>query len=206
MSFLDSISLLLIMGALAALPSASVALVVTRSATRGISHGVAVALGIVLGDIVFILLAILGLSAVAEAMGALFVVLKCMGGAYLIWIGYALFTSQSESVFLLHESGLKGSLAVSFLSGLLLTLGDVKAIVFYGSLFPVFLDVTAVKLSDFLIIILITVATVGGVKIAYAIAANRVVNITQSLGLAKGVKRLAGSVMIGAGSYLIVKA
>ncbi|MDR4482562.1 MAG: LysE family transporter [Nitrospirales bacterium] len=98
-------------------------------------------------------------------MGALFVVLKCMGGAYLIWLGYALFTSQSESVFLLfHESGLKGSLAVSFLSGLLLTLGDVKAIVFYGSLFPVFLDVTAVKLSDFLIIILITVATVGGVK------------------------------------------
>lgn len=206
MSFLDSISLLLIMGALAALPSASVALVVTRSATRGISHGIAVAFGIVLGDIIFILLAILGLSAVAEAMGALFVVVKCMGGAYLIWIGYALFTSQSQSVFPLHESGLKGSLAVSFLSGLLLTLGDVKAIVFYGSLFPVFLDVTAVKLSDFLIIILITVATVGGVKIAYAILANRVVNITQDLGRAKAAKKLAGSVMIGAGSYLIVKA
>jgi threonine/homoserine/homoserine lactone efflux protein len=76
MSILDSISLFLIMATLAVIPSTSVALVVTRSATLGISNGVAVALGIVLGDLVFIFLAILGLSAVAEATGAFFVVIK----------------------------------------------------------------------------------------------------------------------------------
>ena len=59
MDLLDSISLFLIMIALAAVPSTSVALVVTRSATLGISNGVAVSLGIVLGDLVFIFLAIL---------------------------------------------------------------------------------------------------------------------------------------------------
>jgi len=52
------------MALLAALPSASVALVITRSATLGVANGIAVSAGIVLGDLIFILLAIFGLSAV----------------------------------------------------------------------------------------------------------------------------------------------
>lgn len=206
MSYLDSISLFLIMLTLAVIPSTSVALVVTRSATLGISNGIAVAIGIVLGDLVFILLAILGLSVVAETMGAFFVVIKYIGGAYLLWIGYKLLTSQSKSTFSIDESRLKGNITVSFLSGFILTLGDVKAIFFYLSLFPAFVDLTAIVLSDLLIIIFVTIATVGGVKIAYAISASNVVNMTQGLKLQKGAKKLAGSFMIGAGSYLIVKA
>ena len=76
MSIIETISLFGIMAALAAMPSTSVALVVTRSATLGVGNGIAVAMGIVLGDLVFIMLAILGLSVVAEAMGNLFVVIK----------------------------------------------------------------------------------------------------------------------------------
>ena len=66
MSIVEAISLLAIMVSLAAIPSTSVALVVTRSVTLGVANGVATSLGIVLGDLVFILLAVLGLSAVAK--------------------------------------------------------------------------------------------------------------------------------------------
>jgi len=107
--------------------------------------------------------------------------------------------------FPVDESTLKGNIAVSFLSGFFLTLGDVKAIFFYVSLFPTFIDLTAVELSDLLVILLVTITTVGGVKIAYAIIAQKVVNVTQGLKLENGAKKLAGSFMIGAGSYLIVK-
>jgi len=48
MSIIDIITLLGIMIALAALPSASVALVITRSATLGVANGVAVTAGIIL--------------------------------------------------------------------------------------------------------------------------------------------------------------
>ncbi|WP_456449272.1 LysE family transporter [Thiolapillus sp.] len=56
---------------LAGIPSTSVSLVVTRSATLGIRNGMAVSAGIVLGDLAFIALAISGLSVVAEQMGSL---------------------------------------------------------------------------------------------------------------------------------------
>lgn len=84
MTWLGAVTLFLIMLTLAALPSASVALVVTRSATAGFANGVAVALGIVVGDLLFVALAILGLSLLAETMGAFFAILKYLGGAYLI--------------------------------------------------------------------------------------------------------------------------
>ena len=206
MNYIDIVSLLLIMITLAVIPSASVALVVTRSATLGISNGVAVALGIVLGDLVFILLAILGLFAIAETMGAMFVIIKYIGGAYLLWLGYSLLTSENKSTYSVDESKLKGNIVVSFLSGFFLTLGDVKAIFFYVSLFPAFIDLATIEQIDLLIIIFVTIASVGGVKVTYAVIAKKVMDMTRGMKLKKGAKKLAGGFMIGAGSYFIVKA
>ncbi len=47
----EIITLFMLMAALAAVPSASVALVVTRAATRGVAHGIAAGAGIVLGGL-----------------------------------------------------------------------------------------------------------------------------------------------------------
>lgn len=206
MNYLDIASLFLMMITLAAIPSASVALVVTRSVSLGVSNGVAVALGIVLGDLVFIFLAILGLSVIAEAMGALFVIIKYISAAYLLWLGYSLLKSKNKPTYSVNESKLRGNIVISFLSGVFLTLGDVKAVFFYVSLFPAFIDLTAIKNIDLLIIILITIAAVGGVKITYAIIAKKVMNTSQGMRYQKGVNKLAGGFMIGAGSYMIVKA
>jgi len=205
MNFLDSISLFLIMLTLATIPSTSVALVVTRSVTLGISNGVAVAMGIVLGDLVFIFLAILGLSVIAEAMGAMFVIIKYIGGAYLLWFGYSLLTSQNKATYTVDNSKLRGNIVVSFLSGFFLTLGDVKAIFFYVSLFPAFIDLAAIEYLDLLIIIFVTISTVGGVKVTYAVIAKKVMNMTQGMKLQKGAKKVAGGFMIGTGCYLILK-
>ena len=205
MSLLDSASLFLIILTLAVVPSTSVALVIARSATLGVANGIAVAVGIVLGDLIFILLAILGMSAIAEGMGAFFVVVKCVGGAYLLWMGYSLLVSKSEATHLVDGAKPNGRLFVSFVSGFFLTLGDVKAIVFYASLLPTFVDLTSVSNADLLTLVSITVVAVGGVKIAYAIAAKKLVDVGQNEKVHLGARKLAGGLMIGAGSYLIIK-
>ncbi|NJM63549.1 MAG: LysE family transporter, partial [Oscillatoriales cyanobacterium RU_3_3] len=64
------------MTVLAAIPSISVLAVSTRSAAFGFIHGVFTTLGIVVGDIIFILIAILGLSLLAQKMGSLFFAIK----------------------------------------------------------------------------------------------------------------------------------
>ncbi|MEN8133536.1 MAG: LysE family transporter, partial [Pseudomonadota bacterium] len=61
---------------LALVPSLSVITVVARSATFGFAHGALTAMGVVASDIVFILVAVLGLTAIAESMEGLLTVFK----------------------------------------------------------------------------------------------------------------------------------
>lgn len=206
MSIIDIISLFAVMVSLAIIPSTSVALVVTRSATLSIGNGVAVSIGIVVGDIVFILLAIFGLSVITETMGSLFLTIKYIGGSYLLWIGFQLLTSNHKTSIAVKQKNTQGSLVASFLAGLFLTLGDVKAIFFYVSLFPAFVNLGSLKLADIFIIILVTILTVGGVKVAYAFSARKVVTISRNFQLENSAKKIAGGFLMGAGSYLILKA
>lgn len=205
MGVFETISLLLVMLTLALVPSSSVALVVTRSATHGVPNGISTSLGIVLGDLIFILLVILGLSSVAESMGWLFLTIKYIGAVYLIWLGYSLLVSKSTTTISVEKTNQKGNLVASFLAGLFLTLGDIKAIFFYVSLFPTFVNIEALHLADILMIMSVTIFAVGGVKIFYVFSANTVVSMSKGYGFESKAKKLAGGFMIGAGSYLIVK-
>lgn len=193
------------MTGLAILPSASVILVVTRSATMGIKNGIAVAFGIVIGDLIFISLSVLGLFVVAEAMGSLFVIFKYLGGAYLLWFGYKLLSSGKKKVIKLDKDNERGNYLASFLSGLLLTLGDLKAIFFYLSLLPTFVNLSALNFADVSIILLITIVSVGGTKIAYALLADRV---TRTAFFSKhdiNGDKVSGTIMLGIGSFIIAK-
>jgi threonine/homoserine/homoserine lactone efflux protein len=199
-----TLALFLVMTALAAIPSASVALVVTRSAIHGICNGAAVAVGIVLGDLVFVVLALLGMTALAETMGAFFAVFKYAGGAYLIWTGLALIRSRKTSLARGPDNR-RSTLVSSLISGFLLTLGDIKAILFYASLFPAFLDLHDLGGSQIAMVAFVTIVAVGGVKLAYAIAARRIVRRFQQQSARPGIKTAAGSLMVGAGTYLVAK-
>ena len=213
MNFIDSLFLFAIMSALAAIPSTSVALVVSRSATLGLENGIAVAAGIVTGDLIFVLLAVLGLSVLAETLDGLFHLIRFLAGVYLIWLGVQLFRSTNRAGIAHEQAHEQGhgrghktrKLLASYLAGLLLTLGDVKAILFYVSLFPAFIDTGRLAPLDIGIIILITLTAVGGVKITWAVAASRLASLPRCLACANVLKNLAASFMIMAGCFLIAK-
>ena len=197
--------MLAVLVVLAAVPSTSVLFVVTRATTLGIANGVAASIGIVVGDLVFILLVVFGLSVVAETMGTVFLAIKYLGGIYLIWLGVSLLRSKNTALESATETNIQGNCLTSCLAGLVLTLGDIKAIFFYVSLFPTFVDLVALQMSDILLIVLITIVGVGGVKVTYAFYARRVATFSRTMGYEKASKIAAGSCMIGAGTYLIVK-
>lgn len=204
MSLVDIVVLFVVMTSLALVPSASVALVVFRSSTAGFLNGSAVAIGIVVGDLVFVFIAVLGMASLAEVMGNFFLILRYLAGAYLVWLGISLLKSKSSSQ--VEASGRSSStLSASFLSGLILTLGDVKAILFYASLFPAFVDLATIKTSDIAIIVVLTIITVGGVKLGYAYSARKTVSFARGFKAERAVKITAGSFMVGAGAYLMAK-
>ena len=190
---------------LAAIPSSSVALVVSRSVTAGRVNGAASALGIVAGDLVFVALALLGMTVLAEWLGALFTFVKYCAAAYLIWLGIGLLRSKAN--YAVDTGTAKaGSLVADFLAGLFLTLGDIKAILFYASLFPTLVNLQALSAGDVAIITLITIVTVGGVKLAYVFFAASIVEKLRARTASELPRKFGGALMIGCGSALIAKA
>ncbi|MGB0582164.1 MAG: LysE family translocator [Limisphaerales bacterium] len=204
MTLLSALTLFVVMSGLAAIPSASVALVVTRGAAFGVRSGAAVAAGIVLGDLVFVAFAIFGLHAIAEAMGSFFAVVRYAGGAYLIWMGVGLIRSRGKDSPRPDHPG-RSTLLASFLSGFALTLGDVKAILFYASLFPAFVHVTSLGLGDAAAVVLITITAVGGVKLAYAFAARGILLQFETKEREEIALSMAGTVLVGTGACVIAK-
>ncbi|HMO51532.1 MAG TPA: LysE family translocator [Kiritimatiellia bacterium] len=193
-----------IMAGLAAMPSASVVLVVTRSATRGFNNGVAVAVGIVLADLLFVTLAVVGMTTFAQSAGALFSIIRYAGGAYIIYLGISLIRSRNGEWQSADDAG-PSTLMASMMSGLLLTLGDLKAILFYASLFPALFDLRLFTVADCAIIAAITVVVVGGVKVVYAGLARKVALAWLGGGRSRSVKRIAGGVLAGAGLAVLLK-
>jgi threonine/homoserine/homoserine lactone efflux protein len=202
MTLSSIVALFSAMVVLAAIPSVSVLAVSTRSATSGFIHGIFTSLGIVLGDIIFIIIAIWGLSLLAETMGSLFVLIKYFGGAYLILLGIGLCRSKSKDIK--TEEIVKSSLMSSFLTGLFITLGDQKATLFYLGFFPAFLDISKISYFDTGLIIAITTVAVGGVKLGYAFMADKA-RLLISSPIRKGMNMAAGCVMISVGVFLVTK-
>ena len=188
---------------LAIIPSVSVLAVSARAAAFGFSHGMFTALGIVAGDIIFILIAVYGLAFIADAMGEQFVLIKYIGGAYLIWLGISLW--RADAKMRKSDDVQKSSWRSSFLAGLLITLGDQKAILFYLGFFPAFIDLRLMTPIDTLLIILIATIGVGGAKLVYAYLADRASLIFKNTRAIQGLNGFAAGVMILVGIVLLLK-
>ena len=187
---------------LAMLPSPSVFAVVARSITSGFTHGLVTVMGIVVGDFVFILLAIYGLSAMAEMMDSLFILVKYLGGVYLIWLGIKLSRAKVNTIEI--EGVRELSWLSNFLCGLFITLSDPKAIFFYLSFFPAFLDLSDVSIVETSTILVIAAMAVGGGKLFYAYMADKARLFFKSPRAKKIMNIMAGIVMIGTGIFLVL--
>lgn len=185
----------------AAVPGVSVLTVSSRTAALGLAHGIFVSLGIVAGDAVFISLAIFGLSLLAQSLGDLFVVVRYLGGAYLVGLGVMMWRTQASGAT--PDRVTDNSRLSSFLAGVMITLGDQKAILFYFGFFPAFVDVTRLSWLDAGVVILMAAIAIFIAKMGYALLVNRVTALTGPK-FHRVVSRLAGVVMIATGMYLLL--
>ncbi|UFS63466.1 LysE family translocator [Sulfurimonas sp. HSL-3221] len=185
---------------LAVTPGPGVFITVSKALASGFKASLPVIAGIVSGDLVFLLAAIYGLAAVAEVFAALFVVIKYAGAAYLIWLGMQLWRSPPKQV------RVAASKKYGFLSGLSITLGNPKVILFYLGFLPAFVDLHALESVEVLLIVLALTSILGSVMLFYAFSAARTGMLFKSGRSQQQLKRMAGSVMIGTGTVLIAKA
>lgn len=203
MTVASSLALFGSMVVLALIPGPGVFTVVARTLAAGLQHGFSTIVGIVAGDFVFITLALLGLAVVAQVMDSFFMVLKYLGAAYLVWLGISLAFSKGAPVQAAPVSA--PSHLASFAAGLFTTLGNPKAIFFYLSFFPAFLDLKQVTALDAGILYAIAAVAVGGVMLGYAFLASTAKGLGSLLQGGRFLRYGSGALLVGSGVFLAAR-
>jgi threonine/homoserine/homoserine lactone efflux protein len=189
---------------LAITPGPGVFATVSKALSSGFKSTLPVVFGIVIGDLIFLLFAIYGLSAIAETFNTIFLTIKYLGGAYLVWFGFKLWRSSAERVDIAAiklQSGRAG-----FLGGLSITLGNPKVIIFYLSFLPTFVHLDQLSTIDVVSVASVVSLVLGSVMLFYAYTASRTRELFKSAKAQNKMNRVAGAAMIGAGALLLTKA
>ena len=204
MTIETTIAFTLAMTILAVTPGPGVFASVAQALSGGFRSAWNVIAGIIIGDILFLLLAIFGLSAVARVLGEFFFVVRLIGGAYLIWLGYKMWTMQPLAFTANHHANQRSGWQ-RFLGGLLITLGNPKVILFYVGFLPTFIDLNQLRHIDILVITSIVSLVLAGVMGCYTFMAGRARRLFTSQQAARNLNRTAGTVMIGTGLVIATK-
>ena len=118
-----------------AIPGPGNLALLTATGKGGVRAGMAATVGVIAGDQVLMWLAVAGLSAVLVNYPSLYSSVKWAGAAYLIGLGYSLFNAGPGDAPVLEMKS-----DHYFRQGLLITVLNPKAIVFYLAFFPLFVD------------------------------------------------------------------
>ncbi|OEE66102.1 threonine transporter RhtB [Enterovibrio norvegicus FF-33] len=187
------------------IPGPSVMAVVSRSLSFGMKQGFMVVLGVLVADYIFICLALSGLSAVATAMGEFSVFLKYAGATYLIWLAYKSWTSPTSDSDLTAQKASKAKGTSSFAMGLVTTLSNPKAILFYMGFFPAFIDVQTLSGAGILAVLILSTIAVGGVLSGYAILGDKATRIFNGKKAKARINKVSGGILAACGVALAIK-
>ena len=203
MTLWSSLALIGAIFLLAVSPGPGVFATISRAIASGFTNASLLVVGIIVGYIIFLLLAIYGLNLASQVLGEFFILVKYIGGVYLIYLGYKIWTSK----VLQHEIVGNNELSwkTNFFSGLLITLSNPKVIIFYLSFLPAFMNLKILTTIDTAIVIIIISITLAFVLLSYAYMATRARKLLKSQSAMNKLNKTSGGVMIGAGSLLILK-
>lgn len=172
---------------------------ITSTSKGGIRGGLAATLGLILGDQVLMWLAVAGVAALLSAYPTAFMAVQWLGAIYLAGLGLKMLFSRAGDVPLLNIRP-----GQYLRQGLLITLLNPKAIVFYMAFFPLFINPA---LHPGVATFAVMALTIAGLTFVYGVIAVLLAHsLSQQLRanplVSRLLTRLAGVFLIGFGVRL----
>ena len=187
-------------------PGPSFVMVARIAISTSRAQGLAASIGMGLGGVVFALAALLGLQAILLAVPAVYVGLKVLGGLYLCYLGYRIFSGAKEPLRI-EEAGGSGSTPWygSLWLGFNTQVSNPKTAIVYASVFAAFLPNTFSVPFALALLCAVFVVEAGWYAIV-AVVLSSAVPRRAYLSYKGWVDRTAGLVMVGLGLKLIASA
>lgn len=185
-------------------PGPGVFALIAKALTQGAKACFPLSLGMVISDIVYLVLACYGLAAIAEHWGGAFTAIRILGALYLFYLGYKLWTAPLD----INKEEAKQSKSQWFTSlfqGFLISASNPKVILFYIAFLPTFMDLTILQSNDIILASLLTFIGLMLGLTAITVAAAAASKMLESPKAMQNLNRSAGSIMIGAASFLVLR-
>lgn len=188
----------------AVIPGPGITAIVARALGSGFRETFFMGLGLILGDMIYLTAVILGLAFIAQTFTTAFMVIKIAGALYLGYIAWKLW----KTGLVPQEIQARGSssMAMSFLSGLLVTLGNPKTMLFYVALVPTLIDLAAIGLDEYGLLLTATFIVLLVVLIPYMALASRARLLLKKPTALRTLNRIAAGVLASTAAYIATRA
>jgi threonine/homoserine/homoserine lactone efflux protein len=192
-------ALLIFAGALALAagsPGPSIAALVARVISRGYQGVLPFLAAMWIGEAVWLALAVFGLAVIAQTFHLAFLTIKYLGLAYLAYLAWKMWTAPTavkEGELPKADSSFR-----LFLTGLAITLGNPKIMIFYMALLPTIVDLAHVSLIGWGELTFTMLVVLVAVDLAYVLLAGRARAFIRSARAMKAANRCSAVAMGGA--------
>jgi threonine/homoserine/homoserine lactone efflux protein len=181
-------------------PGPSVAALVARVLTNGLRDVLPFLAAMWLGEALWLGCAVAGLAVVARTLGVVFIVIKLIGVAYLLYLAWKMWFAPTEVAK--SEMPSASSPWRMFGAGLTITLGNPKIMVFYLALLPTIVDLDRVGATAWLELTAVTLIVLMSVDFAWALLAVRARRLLTSRKAVKIANRTSATMMAGAAAVI----
>jgi threonine/homoserine/homoserine lactone efflux protein len=181
-------------------PGPSVAALVARVLTRGFREVLPFLAAMWLGEALWLTCAVAGLAVVARTLGMVFVAIKFIGVAYLLFLAWKMWFAPTH----ISKDELPSSQSPwrLFGAGLAITLGNPKIMVFYLALLPTIIDLNRVSPVAWIELTAVTLLVLMSVDLAWALLAVRARRLLTSRKAVKIANRTSATMMAGAAALI----
>lgn len=179
-------------------------LALTARALAGGFHAAwPLALGVVIGDALWPLLAVLGVSWLVDQVEGFMVILRFVGAGMFLIMGVLLIRNADRTIA--GDSRLtRPGMWAGFVAGLVVILGNPKAILFYMGVLPGFFDLTQVTWADIAAIMAASMLVPFLGNLLFAAMVDRVRRVLSSGRAVRRTNLIAGGLMIGVGALILL--
>ena len=169
-----------------------------RAVSGGFHAAWPLAVGVAIGDAVWPILAILGVSWVVNEIAGIMIILRYVAAAVFLTMGAVLMLKAD--VALRGDKRLtRPGMWAGFIAGVLVILGNPKAILFYMGVLPGFFDLTEVGAWDVLAIVVVSILTPLLGNLAVAGFVNHARDLLQTPEAVRRINRISGGLLIAVG-------
>lgn len=189
--------------AIVIVPGPTVTVIIANSLRYGARAGLLNVAGTQAGLVIWMVVAVLGLASAITFMGFWFDILKLIGAAYLIWIGFKLLRSKGQ--LMSTDRVAPPPRGGFFVQGFIVILSNPKVLLVFGALIPQFIAPEGDFIRQLIVLGFTFMVIATLFDSIYAIAAGKLGKwLSQSR--VRAVETISGLCLIAGGFWLALKA